>query len=374
MNILAYVHLRNIYGSTGAGRVARNITEALHARGEDTVHVLADQGDRVRLVEKVGEPWTNFDYHCFQAKTSVQQRRWVLFNRPYAESFWPEAEVVYCTGEAYVPTRKARIVNLMHDAAFFDCGAHQFTLRYLYQQAKWRILFARISATADLIHTVSNFSAERLTHHFPSLRDRFVVVHNAVTDVFFEDDCLGDHARLDELGLAQVPFILLPRGLAYRKNADLVLSAWPRLRQMHPDLCLVVTSHNDPNYVGRALAQEGIVTTGFVPDETLRALYTAARLVWFPSRYEGFGIPALEGMACGAPVVASNAASLPEIVGDAAVLVPPSDEAGHIEAIDYLLHNDAARDALARKGRAHAARFTWANAAAKLRAAMVTLA
>ena len=134
-------------------------------------------------------------------------------------------------------------------------------------------------------------------------------------------------AALIALSLTDRSFVLLPRGLHYRRNAELVLALWPQLQQRHPELMLVVSSHCEP-----ALrcpcpgAGELRSATGFVSDETLCSLYHAARVVWFPSRYEGFGIPVLEAMACGTPVVASNNSSLPKSLATLHAWCPPTHE------------------------------------------------
>ena len=131
---------------------------------------------------------------------------------------------------------------------------------------------------------------------------------------------------------------------------------------------MVVVNHSDPAYAGRAQALGGLVfQAGFVSDDALRALYSAAEVVWFPSRYEGFGLPVLEAMACGAPVVTTNASSLPEIAGTAALLVSPDAADPHIEAIRSLLSNSQLRDDLRVRGRKRAALFTWTRAAAELK-------
>ncbi len=102
---------------------------------------------------------------------------------------------------------------------------------------------------------------------------------------------------------------------------------------------------------------------GFVADADLPALYTAADLFVFPSWYEGFGLPVLEAMACGAPVVCSNAASLPEVAGDAALLVSPDDVQGLREAISRALTDLTLRNELIERGFRQAGRFTWERAA-----------
>ncbi|MBV9182631.1 MAG: glycosyltransferase family 4 protein, partial [Acidobacteria bacterium] len=175
-------------------------------------------------------------------------------------------------------------------------------------------------------------------------------------------------AYVEKAGLAQLRLVLVPGGLHFRKNAELILHAWPAIQEADPDLRLVIINHSDPAYASRAANLGSRVhVLGFVPDDALRALYSAAQVVWFPSRYEGFGLPVLEAMACGTPVVTVRASSLPEIAGTAACLVAPDRPSAHVEAIRALLADDALRQELSARGRTRAALFTWTRAAAELK-------
>ncbi len=368
LNLLAYVHLRNIHASTGAGRVARQLTEHLAQRDDVALRVLADAGDQQRILPLVGEPWQSFRYHTFAAETSRQQARWFALNSPKAESFWADADIIFCTGESYVPATKARLVVTVHDAAYFEQGAHLQNSAFWRQRLKWSLLFRRLSARADMIHTVSQFSADRIAHHFPALGPRLRVVPNAVTPHFFAAVPESGMHFLEEHGLRHRPFVLVPGGLHFRKNAELILAAAPALLERYPDLLLAVVNHSNPVYAARAAALGPRVRLlGFVPDEALHALYATARAVWFPSLYEGFGLPVLEAMATGTAVVASRASSLPEIAGDAALLADPADPGDHLGKLFALLDDDSLRDDLCRRGRARALSFTWERSAAQLR-------
>lgn len=368
MNILAYVHLRNIWGSTGAGRFARNMVEQLHRLGEDRIAILADPADHRSIIPKVGPPWDKYDYQYLRHETSRQQALWALINWPVAETYWPEVNVVYCTAESYVPTKRARLAVTAHDAAFFEKDALVQDYSLIKQRLKWRYLYHKLSRKADRVLTVSQFSANRLSHFFPALKDRLRVVPCAVPWRFFEPVSQAGEDALTRIGLSGRQFIMVPRGLSYRKNADLVLQAWPLLREMHPNVLLVVTSHCDPDYAEKARALGPTVRlTGFVDDELLCSLYHAAAVVWFPSLYEGFGMPPLEAMACGTPVVASNSASIPEISGEAAYLVSATSLQDNIDALDTLLKASTLVDRLVLAGHQRARMFTWTNAATKLR-------
>ena len=366
-NVLMYVHMRNIYHSTGAGRVARQLTEHLARRKGVNVRILADQGDYRSVIDKLGEPWTGFSYRLFAKDTGLQQRQWLLIHRPTAERYWPDAEIVHCTGESYVPKSRARLVVTVHDAAYFEKEAHRKNLSTMSQSLRWRILYATLSRAADAFHTVSNFSAERLSTFFPSIRSRLRVIHNAVSPRFFEPLNAVGEDYLQSTGLTNRPYILFPGGLHYRKNADLLLHAWPILSERRRDLMLVVAGHCDPllKARGEALGQS-VRFTGFVEDDELHALYHGARAVWFPSRYEGFGLPVLEGMASGSAVVASNTTSIPEIAGDAALLVDPTSVSQNVDTLDAIVEDSALRGRCIAAGRIHAQKFTWDASAARL--------
>lgn len=364
MKILDYVHLRNIYRSTGVGRVARELTEHLAQRPDVDLRILADRQDFATIVPKVGSPWTEYSYCFFEHETSRQQMWWYLLDRPHAEDYWPEAEVVYCTAESYVPTRRARLAVACHDMQLFEPEAHPMSRWLLQQRLKWRLLFGQLEASAHMIHTISAFSAGRIAHFFPALEDRIRVIPNAVSPAFFASPTPQGNEVFARLGLGDRPYLLVPGGLHHRKNAELILEAWPAIHRLRPELVLVITSHNTPAYLERAKLLPSVVPTGFQEEDALVALYHRAELVWFPSKYEGFGMPVLEAMACGAAVVASNSSAIPEIAGGAgAALLPPDRPEEHVEAVVSLLGDPAARQRAGVLGRRRAAGFTWERSA-----------
>ncbi len=368
LRLLAYVHLRNIHSSTGAGRTARQLTEHLARRPDIQLRVLADAGDKTRILPLVGEPWTSFAYHTFSDDTSRQQARWFLLNAPQAERFWPAAQVVFCTAESYVPVTKARLVVTAHDAGYFEQVAHRRELAFWKTRLKWSLLFGRLAKKADLFHTVSEFSAGRLAHFFPEIASRIRCVHNGVTPHFFDPVPEAGIEYLHQVGLAGRPFLLIPGGLHFRKNAELILAVLPALIKRFPHLIVAGVNHNDPVYLKRAAAlAPNLRLLGFVSEDALQALYAAATIVWYPSRYEGFGLPVVEAMACGAPVVASNGSSIPEIAGEAALLADPASSDAHLAALSNLLTDERARKQLSAAGRLQAQQFTWERSAAKLK-------
>ncbi|MFT4112063.1 glycosyltransferase family 4 protein [Silvibacterium sp.] len=360
--------MRNIHASTGAGRTARQIVEHLARRPDVRLEILADAQDMQQVLPRMEEPWTQFRYHTFSSDTSRQQARWFLLDRPKAERFWPKTQVVFCTGESYVPVKKSRLVVTTHDAGYFETDAHTHDASYWKQRFKWNLLFRKLDRHADLFHTVSAFSAERLAHFFPAIASRIRPVHNGVTPHFFGPITSQGLTSVATAGLLERPFVLVPGGLHYRKNADLILSASKTLLDRCPDLVIAVVNHSNPSYAKQVEALGSrFRMLGFVSDEVLHALYASARLVWFPSRYEGFGLPVVEAMACGTPVIASDSSSIPEIAGGAAVLLPPTDVSAHVEAVVTLLMNDSEHNRYAAAGFERAKRFTWEKTAYELK-------
>ncbi len=166
-------------------------------------------------------------------------------------------------------------------------------------------------------------------------------------------------------------FILFVSTLEPRKGLDTLVQAFARLQYAYPNLNLVLVGQ--PGwYTERLFAQtnleslrQKVIFTGYVPDDELVLLYNAATLLAFPSRYEGFGLTVLEAMACGTPVVCSNSSSLPEVAGDAAIMVPPDQSDLLAQAIRRVLDDELLRQEMRHKGLAQAARFTWEQTAQK---------
>ena len=145
----------------------------------------------------------------------------------------------------------------------------------------------------------------------------------------------------------------------------MLLEAYRVLRQKDPELHLVIAGkrgwHSEPFFARlQALGLTAQVNLlGFVPDEDLPALYSLAEVFAFPSLYEGFGLPVLEAMACGTPVVCSNTSSLPEVAGEAATQIVPTDVREWVRALEQISHDPVLQAGLRERGLRQAGRFTW---------------
>nr|NLI51568.1 glycosyltransferase family 4 protein [Propionibacterium sp.] len=211
---------------------------------------------------------------------------------------------------------------------------------------------------AAAVICVSRFSAEEAVNLLGISEPH--VVHNGVHERFFDAAPLPP-AALSRLGITG-PYVLTAGGASRRKNLEGLAVAWPKIRSSRPDLTLVLSGPEHPRRTALFKDLPGVRLVGRVADDLVPGLIAAASAVVVPSLYEGFGLPALEGMAAGVPVVAADTSSLPEVVGDGGVLVEPTPDALAAGTL-WATSGDAEVAALVARGRARASEFTWERSA-----------
>jgi len=235
-------------------------------------------------------------------------------------------------------------------------------------------LVSRAARRAEAIITVSERSKEDILNLLAVPPERIHVIGNAVDDSFYpvRDAWLLAAVR-ERYGIGS-RFILYFGGFDLRKNVPRLIEAYARLPDhLRREYQLVIAGRYqhlghplfpDPRETVQRLGLEGnVIFTGQIREHDKAPLYSAATVFAFPSLYEGFGIPVLESMACGTPVVTSNRSALPEVAGDAGLLVDPYDTDAICAGLADLLEQQTLRDELARRGLDRARRFTWRQVA-----------
>jgi glycosyltransferase involved in cell wall biosynthesis len=207
---------------------------------------------------------------------------------------------------------------------------------------------------AAAVICVSEFTAQE-AHDLLGL-EGVHVIPNGVDEHFFDAVPLRA-ADLAALGLPE-RFVLHAGGAAQRKNLEALATAWPTVRRERPGLSLVLTGPPHPRRRDLFAGLEGAVLAGRLPNDVMPRVLASAHAVVVPSTYEGFGLPALEAMAARVPVVAAATSSLPEVVGDGGLLVPPH-AAAIAEGLLAVTSGDTAVDRMIAVARARADEFTW---------------
>lgn len=259
------------------------------------------------------------------------------------------------------PLLKLDQVCTFHDAAVFD---HPEAYTYLF--GTWyRFSFFRLAHRASQLITVSEFSRHRLAERLRISPDKMTVVPGAADHLA---PILADQSILSRLGLEPQKFIVAVGSRNPTKNHRRLVNAFKRIWAAQDEIRLVIVGDsNDSVFAGdQHIDAQHIVDAGRVSDSELKALYETALGMALSSTYEGFGLPALEAMACGCPVLASSAAAIPEVCGDAALYFDPLSVDAIASAIQRLLHEEPLAAQLRQAGYKRARLFSWAASASRL--------
>jgi glycosyltransferase involved in cell wall biosynthesis len=243
-----------------------------------------------------------------------------------------------------------------------------------------RIFFARRALKrADRILAVSHSSKRELSRAFDVAEEKIEVIYNALDERFLREPMPADADRILERHAVTYPFVLYAGNIKPQKNLPRLIEAFAVAKAdllNHPEysrlkLLLIGDSAEEHSDLRRAVLrsrlQDEVRFLGFVPHEVLRVFYSRARAFLFPSLYEGFGLPPLEAMAHGTPVLTSSVSSLPEVFADAALLVNPENIFEIARGIRQILTEDVLREALVRRGYDLVQKFSWEQSARQVR-------
>ncbi len=352
----------------GIGRYTRGLVDAL-------LPLLGDE-DRLTLLyprEKARFGRTSWPEPVRVRRLPLPDRYqtilWHRLRAPLPVEWWTgDVDIFHAPNFLLPPVRRAKTLLTIHDLAFLVRPQYAFPdLRRFLERAAPRAI-----ARADHILADSEASRQDAIRLFGLAPERVTVVGAGVEPRFRPLPRAATEAVRAKYGL-DWPFALSVSTIEPRKNFDGLVRAFAQARRASgfPHHLVIAGGKGwlyEPVFraVEEANAGDFVHFLGYAPDADLPALYNLADLFVFPSHYEGFGLPVLEALACGVATLCTDTSSLPEIAGDAAMLIPTDDHDALAAGLIRLLTDADARAELARRGPAQAARFTWDAAARKL--------
>lgn len=269
---------------------------------------------------------------------------------------------------AFAPGLKTVIT--VHDMAheYYPETVQDHVLKY------FRTDFPSQVERSHLIIAVSETTRRDVINFLNVPEEKVKVVYNGVSSEFRPVTDVARRAEVRQRYALPEHFLLMVGSIQPRKNVTGVLSAVGRLVRKSPSsplhLVLAGGSSWKSDELKKIISDNGLTDyvhfTGYVPEEDLTTLYSMSDIFLFPSLYEGFGLPVIEAMACGVPVVTSNSSCLPEIAGDAAILVDPHNHDDIADGIERLLMDQELRNVCTERGLARAQKFSWENAGRQL--------
>lgn len=357
----------------GIGRYVCNLIRAL--AGQASNHQIVLYGDNL--------PWNVTHLTPLIERSNV---RYVTYHPTFAN----ELDVLLLTDPVPVMTGRSLLPYPLNGlpcaTVFYDLIPLAFEQQYLQSnpvlQREYHERLEELKGIAAVFLTISRFVAEDLKARLHVPANRIEPIMGGLDEVFVTPPESHEVTEVLRRSAISEPYFFYTGGADYRKNLHSLINAFDRVRRISQRQIKLVLAGEFTERWRREFAKSpqyrdssrNIITLGYVSDDDLRSLYAGATAFVFPSLYEGFGLPALEAMASGCPVIASDGSSLKEIVHDAGVLVNPESPDDIAQAMLHLLSEPAVADQLRSKGISRAKEFSWNDVAARTLTALNRIA
>lgn len=365
-----------VHGRAGLGRYAESLTRALIRReggdglGEPRYGLFCNREGGIEPLpglEHLPASTVRLGYKPWRMAVWLGQLTGVGFDR-----LLPQGTLFHATEHLLLPLRTMPAVLTVHDLIFRHLPEHHKPLNRWYLNLTLPLYCRR----ADHIVAISECTRRDLAAAYDVPADKITVVPEAADPRFRPQEPERVAAVRQSYGLPE-QYLLFVGTIEPRKNLTRLLRAFEKLHAEGMTEALVVVGRRGWLYedffaeLERSPARDVVQLLGFVPDADLPAVYAGAQALAFPSLYEGFGLPALEAMACGTPVACSGTSSLPEVGGDAALYFDPESVESMVGTLRSLLDDGGRQEDLIQRGRERAAQFSWDRVAEETEAVYV---
>ncbi|MFK7872931.1 MAG: glycosyltransferase family 4 protein [Oligoflexales bacterium] len=344
---------------TGVQRAAYNLIRTLVDLDEDNEYFIFTGHDQLNRPEWQKSNTTVVPSGIRGGETS-RNLWWEQWTLPALAKKY-NVDLLHCPANMAPLFYKGKAVVHIHDLCFIvNPKWYSFSFRHWYN-----FVIPRLAKNAARVVTNSNNSRNDLLLHCGLSAEKVSTVYWAVDESFLQQPPKPRAGQPES-------YILYVGSLEPRKNIKTLVESYESMRDSHPELKpkLVLIGGESPLFADVSLTikkyKEDVIFKGFADEQTLRSYYRYASLVAYPSLYEGFGLPPLEAMASGTPVVTSMSSSIPEVVGNAALMVGPYDVEGLSDAMAALLTNVELREELVHRGYLQVQKFQWEKVAKKL--------
>jgi glycosyltransferase involved in cell wall biosynthesis len=352
----------------GLGRYAGEIARALAQENGVELSLFYNRSGQARLPDYLN--------HIPHRQVNIGNKPWRMAVLLSQMVRWPldktfgAVDIFHATNHLLAHFRQARTVYTLHDLIFL----HYPEYHKLYNRWYLTLTMPHYLRAADVVVTPSECSRQDALKFYDLPESKIKVIYEAPAPHFKPATDLTGLERVRQKYSLPEKFILHVATIEPRKNLSRLLEAFNALLGNWPNLRLVLIGKKGWLYESffqklHAMGlQERVIFPGYIDEADLPACYQLAEVFAFPSLYEGFGLPPLEAMACGTPVVSSNSSSLPEVIGNAGLLVKPTDTAGLITALQRVLADTELRADMRHRSLAQAQKFSWTKAVAELKA------